>query len=254
MKKSIKIFASILTGLISLVVLFVIGYVIYMSVNYYRIEDFQAIETINPQENMLQVSKEYSALTYNIGFGAYNHDFSFFMDSGVMSDGTEVTGTDSVANNKDVVLTNTNGVIDVSKNEEADFYLFQEVDTKSTRSHKVNQCEMIENSFSNHSSVFAVAFHSSYMLYPFDEPHGVANTGLLTLSKYRIDENVRRQYPIDESFFTKFFDLDRCFLMTRLPVENGKELVLINSHMSAYDKGGLIREKQLKLINSVMKE
>ena len=254
MTKSIKIFAWILTALISLVTLFVIGYVIYMSVNYYRIDDFQAIETNNPQTEVLKLSEEYTALTYNIGFGAYNHEFSFFMDSGVMNDGTEVTGTDSVAKSKEVVLTNTNGSIEVSKNESADFYLFQEVDTDSTRSHKVNQNKMIESSFPEYSSVFAVNFHTSYMLYPFDEPHGIANSGILTLSKFKINENIRRQYPIDKNFFTKFFDLDRCFLVSRLPVENGKELVLINTHMSAYDKGGLIREKQLKLINSVMKE
>lgn len=254
MIKSIKIFAWTLTALISLVTLFVIGYVIYMSVNYYRIDDFQAIETNNLRTEVLKLSEEYTALTYNIGFGAYNHEFSFFMDSGVMNDGTEVTGTDSVAKNKDVVLTNTNGSIDVSKNESADFYLFQEVDTNSTRSHKVNQHEMIRDSFSEHSSVYAVNFHSAYMLYPFNEPHGIANSGILTLSKYKIDENIRRKYPIDESFFTKFFDLDRCFLVSRLPVENGKELVLINSHMSAYDKGGLIREKQLNLLNSFLEE
>ncbi len=259
MIKSVKIFAWILTALISLVMLFVIGYVIYMSVNYYRIDDFLAIETNNPQTEVLKLSEEYTALTYNIGFGAYNHEFSFFMDSGAMNDGTEVSGSDSVAKSKEVVLTNTNGTIDVSKNESADFYLFQEVDTKSTRSHNVNQYEMIENSFSigtfpKYSSVYAVNFHSSFMLYPFNEPHGIANSGVLTLSKYKIDENIRRKYPIDESFFTKFFDLDRCFLVSRLPVENGKELVLINSHMSAYDEGGLIREKQLELINNVMKE
>ena len=30
----------------------------------------------------LTTEKEYSALTYNIGFGAYTPDFSFFMDGG----------------------------------------------------------------------------------------------------------------------------------------------------------------------------
>ena len=59
---------------------------------------------------------------------------------------------------------------------------------------------------------------------------------------------------MDNSFITKFTDLDRCFAVMRLPVEGGRELVLINSHMSAYDKGGLIRAQQLELLNSVMEE
>ena len=62
----------------------------------------------------------------------------------------------------------------------------------------------------------------------------------------------RRSYPIDESFPWRFFDLDRCFCALRIPVDNGRELVLINNHMSAYDKGGTYRAQQLKLLCGVM--
>ncbi len=254
MIKSVKIIAWTLSSLMLLVIFLLVCYVIYMSINYYRIDDFQAIETNNQQSEILKLSEQYTALTYNIGFGAYNHEFSFFMDSGMMNDGTELVGTDSVAKSKETVLTNVNGSIDITKIENADFYLFQEVDTESTRSYNVNQHEMIKKAFSKHSSVYALNFHSSYMMYPFNAPHGIANSGLLTLSRFNITENIRRTYPIDESFFTKFFDLDRCFLVSRLPVENGKELIIVNSHMSAYDKGGLIREKQLELLNSFLEE
>ena len=40
--------------------------------------------------------------------------------------------------------------------------------------------------------------------------------------------------------------------LQKFPVTNGYKLILINSHMSAYDKGGKMRVKQLKLLNSVM--
>ena len=60
--------------------------------------------------------------------------------------------------------------------------------------------------------------------------------------------------PIDESFPTKFFDLDRCIQLTRLPIaDSNKELVLINVHLSAYDEGGIIRKQQLELLNEVLK-
>ncbi len=222
----------------------------YMSINYYRIEDFQSIETFNQQSNGLELSKEYTALTYNIGFGAYNHEFSFFMDKGTMKDGTKVAGTGSIAKSKEVVLKNTNGIIGISDNKNADFYLFQEVDTKATRSHNVNQYEMLKDRFSSYMSVYAQNFHSSYLMLPIHEPHGIVNSGILTFSKYKVSESIRRSYPVDESFPTKFFDLDRCFLVSKLPVENGKELLIINSHMSAFDEGGLVREKQLELLNS----
>lgn len=230
------------------------GYVGYMSLQYYRIEDGTAVETSNNQSEQAMHTQSFSITTYNIGFGAYDHAFSFFMDHGVMKDGTSVTGEHSRAQSKEIVERNTAGVIAEAKKLESDFYFFQEVDTRATRSYDINQLEKIEDSFADYGSAFALAFHSAYLLYPFDEPHGSVESGLTTLSKYQVSENIRRQYPVDNSFITKFTDLDRCFLMTRIVLDNGKELVLINSHMSAYDEGGLIRSQQLAVLNSVLKE
>ena len=56
------------------------------------------------------------------------------------------------------------------------------------------------------------------------------------------------------SFPNKFFDLDRCFLITRYKVDGDRELVLINVHLSAYDEGGVYRKKQLDLLNQVLHE
>ena len=39
-----------------------------------------------------------------------------------------------------------------------------------------------------------------------------------------------------------------------IQLRNYGELVLINSHMSAYDKGGLMRQKQLELLRSCLEE
>ncbi len=253
MKKVLKRFLIALLCIVGALILVVGGYVAYMSVMYYRIPDNTPVETKNGQSAVLQSGKSYSILTYNIGFGAYNHDFSFFMDEGEMKDGTKVKGRFGRAQSKQIVLTNTQGVMDTAQKADVDFAFFQEVDSGSTRSFHVNQYEAISSAFENSSSAYAVNFHSAYLFYPFNEPHGAVNSGILTLSKYKTDENVRRSYPVDNSFPTKFFDLDRCFLVTRVPVENGKELVLINSHMSAYDAGGIIRKKQLELLNQVLK-
>jgi len=250
----LKRFLIILGSLILLLILFVIVYIIYMQVNYYRIADNTALEITNPSEKVLQSGVSYKALTYNIGFGAYNHDFSFFMDSGTMIDGTAVHGTMSRAQSKDIETANTEGALQVTKSQDADFYLMQEVDTKSTRSFKVDQKSIFEQGYPDLSNIYAVNFHSSYLLYPFNEPHGSVLAGLLTMSRYSVSEAIRKSYPVDTSFPTKFFDLDRCFTLIRLPVDNGKELVLINSHMSAYDEGGTIRAQQLKLLNDVMAE
>ena len=238
-----------------LVLLFVVGgYAAYMMGTYYRIGDNQPLVIDGDQAQAVRVGKEYTAVSYNIGFGAYTPDYTFFMDTGVMEDGTPTVGVHGTAVSRESVESCTQGAIDTMAALEPDFALFQEVDTDSTRSFQVNQASAIQNAFPTFGCVFAENFHSSFLAYPWPEMHGIVNSGLLTLSNAHIDSAERRSYPVDESFPTKFFDLDRCFAVLRLPVDNGKELVLINSHMSAYDEGGLVRAQQLELLNGVLAE
>ena len=89
-KKVFKITAIVLASLIGLLILVVAGYVIYVAAQYYRIEDNLTLEINNNQTNVVQTNTSYKITTYNIGFGAYNHEFSFFMDSGKMKNGKEV--------------------------------------------------------------------------------------------------------------------------------------------------------------------
>ena len=114
MKKAFKITAITLASLLGAVILLVCGYLIYISCQYYRIEDNLELNINNNQDGGVTTNKDYTITTYNIGFGAYNHEFSFFMDSGKMLDGTEVIGKNSKAKSKQVVLDNTNGVINVA--------------------------------------------------------------------------------------------------------------------------------------------
>ncbi|MEG2770388.1 MAG: endonuclease [Oscillospiraceae bacterium] len=250
--KALKI--ALRTILIILLVLIVAvgGYVVYVQCQYYRINDNQKLEISNPQTALLEKETPYTTVTSNIGFGAYDHEYTFFMDSGIMKDGTEMTGTHGRAESETAVIRNTENALTALQNLNADFYLVQEVDTDSTRSFHINQKDTLQNGFKNHSANFAENFHSAYLAYPFLDTHGIANAGLLTLSNKNISEAVRRSYPVDNSFFTKFFDLDRCFSVSRVTVNGGKDLVIINSHMSAYDKGGTIRAAQLKMLNDVL--
>ncbi len=255
-KKAFKIVGISLLCVILTIVLIVGGYIAYLSIQFYRIPDNQTLAINTPQSNTLAIGTQYSISTYNIGFGAYSQDYSFFMDTGTYKkdymQGATLTGLHSVAKSKDEVLKNTNGAITTIKEYQPttpDIMLFQEVDTKSTRSYKVNQYEMITNAFSGYGDTFAVNFHSGYLCYPLTEPHGSVNAGIATLSKYQIESAVRRSFPVDLSFPNKFFDLDRCFSVNYMPIaDSDKKLVLINLHMSAYDEGGVYRAKQLQML------
>lgn len=252
MKKAFKITAITLATMLGAVILLVCGYLIYVSCQYYRIEDNLELEINNNQNCSISTNTNYTITTYNIGFGAYNHEFSFFMDSGKMLDGKKVTGKNSKAHSKQVVLNNTNGVVNIAKELNSDFYLFQEVDTKGDRSHYVNQLDMLKSISDDYGYTYAINFHSAYLAYPFNDPHGANTAGVATFSKYKIEQSTRISYPVDNSFPNKFFDLDRCFSINRVKVNNDKDLVIINSHMSAYDKGGKIRQKQLACLNAIL--
>ena len=246
---------AIIGAILTLLIIIVGSYVIYISAQYYRIEDNQNIEITNNQQQKVIIGEDYSISTYNIGFGAYTPEFSFFMDYGETLDGKYLQGKDSIAKNKDTVIYNTTGAINEIANLDVDFAFFQEVDVKATRSHGYNQYDQIKTTFSDFSSSISLNFHSAFLMYPIFNPHGKTDAGIVTLSKYNISSATRRSLPIDESFPTKFFDLDRCIQLTRLPIDGSeKELVLINVHLSAYDEGGLIRQKQLQLLNDVLEE
>ena len=236
----------ILASFLSLILVIILGYAVYLCSGYYRIEDLKEyhVEAIN-NKTLVKTNEKYAITTYNIGFGAYTHDFSFFMDSGCMLNGKKVTGKDSKAESKDVVEKNINGSIEAIKNLSPDFMLYQEVDVNATRSFGVNQFALLKEAFSNHNSLYVSNFHSRFLFYPIFKPHGKVEAGLVMQTNKLLEKTVRYKLQIDESFPTKFFDLDRCFTVSYLPIENSdKYLVIVNAHLSAYDKGGIYRSKQ----------
>ena len=246
---------TVILALILIALLIVGCYAAYLNFSYYRISDNQATNVENNQTSKLSTNETYSAITYNFGFGAYTPDFSFFMDSGEMSDGTKTQGKSAKAVSAESVEGTTKGSADMLENLSADFLLIQEIDTNSDRSRFVNQVGYYKNRFSNYGSSFAINLHTSYLFYPPTDPIGIMNSGILTLSKYNISSSIRRSYPVSDGFIEKLVDLDRCFQINRIPVEGtDKELVLINSHMSAYDEGGKIRELQMQLLTQILEE
>lgn len=247
MKKFLKIMLIIIIGIFVIIG----GYVGYVSIQYYRIEEGLTLTLENNPDESYE-DRSYTIITYNIGFGAYTPEFSFFMDSGEMLDGTLVSGTNAKAKDRDTVLLNTNGAIEVLYELDPDFIFLQEVDIKATRSHQVNQYQLFKDRFENYGSTFAENFHSAFLVYPFNDPIGQTVSGLATFSKLHLMSSVRYQFPVDESFFNKFFDLDRAFTLSRILLPNDNQLVLINVHMSAYDEGGVIRALQLERLNAIM--
>ena len=253
MRKFVSVVACAILALIALVLTVLICYVCYVGLSYERIPDNTVLETENNGTEAVSPGIEYSIVTYNVGFGAYNHAFSFFMDSGKMKDGTAVTGKNSKAASEDVVKSNINGSAKLIADGDYDFVLLQEVDINSTRSYHIDQYALFNEQLPAMSRNLGICYDSAFLFYPITDPHGKSLTGLASYSKFKMDSALRRQYPLATDI-SKYFDLDRCFVVTRYSLDNGKELVVVNSHMSAYDEGGTIRQQQLAVLNAFLTE
>ncbi len=235
---------KILLGIVAAILLIVIAYVLYLLLSYNRIEDNVSLDVSHgATADEVTPGKEYTAVSYNIGFGAYTPDFTFFMDG----------GTQSWANSKESVNSCIQGAADTVKEQNADIVFFQEVDDNSTRSYHVDERAFMEESFSTFDSVFARNYHSAFLMAPPLQPHGFANSGLLTLSDFKMTDSLRRSLPISESL-SKFFDLDRCYSISRAPVSDGRELVMINLHLSAYGTNGDLQTQQMTMLFDDMKK
>ena len=226
---------------LALLILLVGGYVAYLFIDFHRIEDDQALSASTAGASALPAGVEQSIVTWNVGFGAYSADYSFFMDG----------GTESRAFSKEACEENVNAVIGKLTDWNADLMLVQEVDFDSTRSYHIDQRQMIESAFPEYSAVFAQNYDSSYLFYPVTKPIGASKSGIVTLSSAQIGDAVRRSLPI-EGGINKFFDLDRCYSVSSIPVSDGRTLKLYNVHLSAYSSDGSIAREQLALMAQEM--
>ncbi len=247
-----KIIAITCAVVIGLPLVTGLSYLSYVVFSYHRIGDTTLDITKKASTDTIETGKEFTLTSYNIGFGAYSPDYTFFMDTGYDENGNKTAGKYGKGISKEDVQKNTDGSVSLVKELNSDFYALQEVDIDSDRSYHIDQKKAFEDTLTSYDNTFAVNFDSAYLFYPLNDPHGKSKAGLATYSKYNIQESNRKEYTISTGF-SKFFDLDRCFSVNRIKVSDGKEFVLINSHMSAYDEGGTIRNKQIEELRSFMK-
>lgn len=234
MKKFLKTVLSLLL----VIIIAAAGYLIYVFTDYYRLEDNLTLSVQGAGNSALTADTPYRIVTYNVGFGAYSADYSFFMDGGKYSR----------AYSAEAATENITGAAEAAAALDADIFLFQEVDTEGTRAYDTNQYNLLTNSLpDNFANVFAQNYDSPYLFYPFFSPIGANKSGIITYSAFPITSAVRRSLPVEKSFM-KLLDLDRCYSISRLPTENGKELIIYNIHLSAYTSDGSIADNQLEML------
>lgn len=238
-----KILKGILKAVLALVILIITG--LTGIIVYAIISDFKPPEKEVVSNEMSPVSlsdsAEFSFLTWNIGYCGMDKNMDFFYDGGTKV----MTPKKSCLDNLDAVL----GFL--KSNDSIDFIMLQEVDRKSKRSYKIDEYLAINEQMKQHSASFATNYDVFFVPVPPSSPMGKVLSGITTLSKFIPSSSVRYSFPGEYGFPKQLFMLDRCFLINRYPLKNGKELILVNTHNEAFDPGD-IRKAQMEYLKNFM--
>jgi len=231
--------------LIALAVVIFGSFLLYMTVTDYNPEPTISLAPENNTGSAVKLNSPFSILTFNIGYAGLDKNQDFFMDGGKMSR----------SSSKEQTETNLKNIGNFLGQENPDFILLQEIDRDALRSFHLDELADMKQRFASYSSTFGVNYKVAWVPVPLLDPMGSVYSGLATFSQFKTTAAARYQYPGREAWPQQMFDLDRAFIENRIPVENGKELVLINSHLSAFDKGGEIRKQQLAFLKQyIVKE
>lgn len=192
----------------------------------YRPNYEENLDTIgNSKNEALDINKEYSITSFNIGYGGLGETEDFFMDG----------GKTIRPENKSMVENNIKNIKEKIIDLDSDFVLIQEVDEDSKRSYNMNQID--ELLLNNMEGSFAYNYKAKYVPFPFP-PIGKVNSGIFTMGNYRIKDSKRLSLPNPFSWPVRTVNLKRAIQITRFLIkENDKDFVLINFHLEAFDSG-----------------
>mgnify|MGYP000318397942 FL=1 len=186
-------------------------------------------EDINLPEN----DSIFSIVTYNIGYLS------------------GMTNNLAVESPKELFDTNLAKVVSETKKVNPDIMAFQEIDFDASRSYHVNQQEEISKIGFNYGAE-TINWDEHYLPFPYwpiSMHYGKVVSGQSIVSKYPLKDQKRIVLArvANEPFYRGVFYLERLAQVVKVDL-NGKEVVVINIHLEAFDK-----ETRVKQFEEVIK-
>ncbi len=248
MKKSVRRFLFLAIDIV-LVVFILLG---ILTVTEYRPKPTEIAAYSKLQGTLLEqgiLSQKVSAkepisiITWNIGYASLSESEDFFLDGG------EKVRPDSI----EIVENNLTGISEFIQQNPVDFWLFQEIDEDSKRSYFINQRDYLSTN-THMGSAYAYNFKASYVPFPLPTI-GKVEAGIGTFSMHALENSQRISLPVPFTWPVRTVNMKRCLLLSRVSLsEHGKELVLINLHLEAYDDGEGQRAQTELLMETLQNE
>ncbi len=235
MKKIIKYFMFILLAMVLLFAVFLV----YSTIIDYKPDPVQSLATSDGE--VINVYDTMHVFNWNIGYSGLGDDMSFFYDGG-----------DKMRTSIERTLENLQGIKEqIRKHDSISFFLFQEVDRCSRRSYKLNEIDSIAQVLDNFHLYYAINYKVAFVPVPLSNPMGAVDGGLASFSKFEPFQVDRFAFEGNYAWPKGLFLLDRCFMVQRFYTSDGKELLIINTHNSAYDDGSL-RKRQMEMMRILL--
>lgn len=239
-RKWVKILGGIIGTLVLLFGAF-LSWVWFSTLHPHRVQS--ASITCKEDPPLLTENDRIKLLNWNVQFMA-GKDYYFYYES----------GPDERPTSEDIEKT-TGEVARIIKAEDPDIILLQEVDDGAKRTDHEDQLknllELLPPDYCCHSS----AFYWKAWFNPHPHIMGSVGMKLSVVSKYKIGTALRHQLALKpDNWLVRQFDLKRAVLEVRLPRETGKDLVVLNTHLTAFAYGSNVRERQVAEIQSLVQE
>jgi endonuclease/exonuclease/phosphatase family metal-dependent hydrolase len=196
-----------------------------------------------PTHASIADKKVFNLLSWNIGYAGLGREMDFFYDGGK-----------SVRPSKKFNMRYFEGIAScLLQSDNMDFIFLQEVDLNAGRSYRQNQFSMLSARLEGYNGVCAVNYDVKFVPVPFSNPMGKVVSGLVNFSRYDPVTSERYSFPGNYDWPKNLFMLDRCFVLQRYQTPGNFELVLINTHNSAFDDGSL-RFAQITMLKNIALE
>lgn len=210
------------------------GFLMFMTLNDYCPSKCEVVFS-SDEPTLIDIKRPISCFTWNIGYAGLDADMDFFYDGG-----KKVRPSQHQSYCNLVAISDFVG----SKAHNCDFVFIQEIDTKAKRSYGMNQIDTLKNKLGC-DVYFGKNYSVAWVPLPVFEPMGGVESGIAMYTKNIPTCASRYSFPFNFEWPLKVFMLDRCFLSARYPTSNGRELVMVCTHNSAFDDGGELRKAEL---------
>lgn len=220
------------------------GFLLYITLSDYRPAAVEVLFKEDPRADLIPPDRDtFSLISWNIGYAGLGAEMDFFYDGGR-----------KVRPAKEQSQHYLKGIRDFIIRQPADFYLLQEVDVRSKRSFGVDQAQALRELRPDYNSLFALNYRVPFVPVPLRNPMGRVKGGLMILSKDHPYHAERIAYPLIASWPDRLFLLDRCFILSRYRLAGDRDLVVINTHNSAYVYDTALRKQEYEIIRRQLVE